>query len=145
MTFLGIDFSGNAHSWTPGRSRSNVWIATLAADEGRLIVADLRRVQEIPGDGHPFVRLARLLAAGEFRAAGIDAPFCIPAENLPPGGWPALVAAVDSLPTAAGRPFPAAADFIRLATARAPKASAKPLREAERVWRDRGVNTRSTL
>ena len=39
-------------------------------------------MQQLPGEAHPFERLASLLALGDYRAAAIDAPFSIPARYL---------------------------------------------------------------
>jgi hypothetical protein len=41
---LGIDFSGSAEAWGPGRRNSNVWIASGEADGARLKIEDLRPV-----------------------------------------------------------------------------------------------------
>jgi len=142
--FLGIDFSGNAAMWRPGCGRSNVWIATVEAGvRARRLVA-LHPVQALPGPAHPFERLAALLAAGRFAAAGIDAPLCIPARHLPPGGRAALVEELAALPCA-DRPFPRGAALLALATRDRPLAEPKPRRAAERVWSGRGLNIRSTL
>ncbi|MDP1026713.1 DUF429 domain-containing protein [Sphingomonas sp. KR1UV-12] len=142
--YLGIDFSGGAAPWRMRCARPSVWVATIAGAEALRLV-DVRPVQELPGDGSPFARLAALLRQGAFVAAGIDAPFSLPMRHLPAGGHAALLEAVAALPAAPDRPFPAGAALVALAEAVAPLASAKPLRDTEQLWRNRGVNTRSTL
>src|SRR5262245_53634800 len=76
---LGIDFSGAAAPWKETCARPTVWIAAL---EG-FRLDDLRPVQSLPGKGAPFERLTALLKAGKYRAAGIDAPFSLPAAQIP--------------------------------------------------------------
>ncbi len=142
--YYGIDFSGSAAAWRPRCSRPSVWIATVeVADRPRLV--EVVPVQALPGRGDPFERLVALLRAANHVAAGIDAPFCIPARHLPPGGQPALLAAIAALPDAGDRPFPRGAAIVELAAAVAPLETAKPLRTTERYWVTQGVNTRSTL
>lgn len=141
---LGIDFSGGAAPWRTRCSRPTVWIATVETRTAPRL-ADLRPVQSLPGEGTPFDRLVALLHAGDFAAAGIDAPFAIPAEHLPHGGHVELLAQVDMLPPAPDRPFPSGAALVDLATRSIPLGQRKPHRETERVWAKRGVNTRSTL
>ncbi len=142
--FLGIDFSGGAAAWRPRCSRPSVWIATVeVADRLRLI--DVMPVQALAGSGKPFDRLVQLLRSGDHVAAGIDAPFSLPARHLPPGGHRGLLSTVATLPDAPDRPFPSGASLVALAAAVAPIETAKPLRTTERHWSSRGVNTRSTL
>lgn len=142
--YLGIDFSGGAAAWRRRCSRPVVWIATIADDpEPRLV--DLRPVQELPGADAPFDALIALLRDGGFVAAGIDAPFSVPAPHLPPGGHAGLLARVGRLPPAPDRPFPRGAALVGLATEVAPLQQGKPYRETERTWTGRGINTRSTL
>jgi hypothetical protein len=146
-TWLGIDFSGDADMWSAGCRRSNVWIATAEARGGgtRLALADLRRVQELPGDGPPFERLAALLARGEHRAAGLDAPCALPASHGAGESHAALLARAAAVPRE-GRPFPRGEAFVRGMTGLAPPLSPpRPYRGAEARWRARGVNVRSTL
>ena len=143
-TFLGIDFSGGAAAWRTRCSRPTVWIATLdTAVRPRLV--DVAPVQALSGQGDPFSRMVNLLQAGVYAAAGIDAPFCVPARHMPPDGHAALLAAVAKLPDGLDRPFPTGAALVGLAAGIAPLETAKPLRETEKNWSARGVNTRSTL
>lgn len=153
-TYLGLDFSGGAAPWKAQCPKPSVWIATvegcatppmadLRSADFRLV--DLRPVQALPGAGGPFDRLAALLRDGAFAAAAIDAPFAIPAEHLPPGGQPALLARIAALPSAGDRPFPRGDELVRLAEEVAPLRRLKPLRDTERHWNGRGVNARSTL
>ena len=100
----GIDFSGNAKMWRPGIRRSNVWVSTAQVHEHTMEVVALRPVQDLPGRSHPFQRLAALLARGEYCAAGIDAPFALPARHMPAGGFPMLLQDVAQFPTG-DRPF----------------------------------------
>lgn len=139
--FLGIDFSGGAPGWKRRCSRPNVWIATIDA-EG---LSDLRPVQELQGEGTPFDRLVELLAAGDFRAAGIDAPFSIPARHMPAGGHRALLTDVAAMEAANDRPFPRGAALVEYAVEIARLERAQPLRATEQIWRSRRVNVRSTL
>lgn len=141
----GIDFSGNIEMWRPGCGRSNVWIATAEWDANRFALVALRRVQELPGEDHPFARLVRLLSDAEYLAAAIDAPFALPARHMPAGGLPALLEAVKAFETE-GRPFAKAEQLVSYAESIAPKIEKKPMRATENVWRSRGINTvRSTL
>lgn len=143
--WLGIDFSGDRLKWGPGCRTSNVWIATVEARSERLSLADLRTVQSLPGSGRPFDRLAAHLAAAEYRAAGIDAPFSVPIEHLPEGRYSALLELVDGL-ALDGADFPRGAAFVDAVTraSRAPL-TPKPLRRTEARWRRARVNVRSTL
>ena len=141
--YFGIDFSGGAPPWRARCSKPTDWIATI--DDTVTHLLDLRPVQALPGDGEPFGRLLALLHAGDYIAAGIDAPFCIPAEFLPPGGHAELLDRIDRLLPGPARPFPLAAALIRLAEESAPLNEKKPYRSTERAWIKRGINTRSTL
>ncbi|ANI79266.1 DUF429 domain-containing protein [Sphingobium sp. EP60837] len=143
--YLGIDFSGGSAPWKKRCSRPTVWIATLN-DANKPHLIDVRPVQQLPGEGEPFHRLIALLRTGEYTAAAIDAPFSIPAENLPTGGHSALLSCVSGLPPAPDRPFPSGAALVELAQSFSPLGERKkPYRETERRWTARGVNTRSTL
>lgn len=142
--YLGVDFSGGAHPWKARCSQPTVWVASLeGAAAPRL--SDLRPVQDLPGKGPPFDRLAALLRVGDFLGAGLDAPFAIPAKHLPPGGQEALMTRVRALPLAPDRPFPFGAALVALAAEIAHLDQKKPYRETERYWIERGINTRSTL
>lgn len=141
MRYLGVDFSGGAASWKARCSRPAVWVAVL--DHGRL--EDLRPVQDLRGEGSPFDRLVHLLAAGDFCAAGVDAPFCLPVEHLPEGGHRDLLERVGDLPQAPDRPFPYGAQLVELAVSVRPPETSKPLRRTELHWRRRGLNVRSSL
>lgn len=141
MRYLGIDFSGGASPWKARCSRPTVWIATL---EDRLL-RDVRPVQALEGEGEPFGRLIGLLAAGDYRAAGIDAPFSIPAAWLPHEGHDDLLRRIRDLPPAPDRPFPRGSDLLDLASAQGDVDTPKPLRETEARWRKRGINVRSSL
>src|SRR5262245_26320327 len=92
--WLGIDFSGNHRMWTQGTSRSNVWVATVEDRSDVLVLIDLRRVRDLPGEVEPFERLTELLRKGGYSAAGIDAPFSVPAARCPEGGHSMLLAKV---------------------------------------------------
>ncbi|WP_413989144.1 DUF429 domain-containing protein [Labrys okinawensis] len=142
--YYGIDFSGAADPWKARCLRPTVWVATIV---GALAprLSDIRPVQELPGEGAPFTRLVDLLRAGDFSAAGIDAPFAIPGKFLPTGGHAELLDRVNRLPAMSDRPFPSGAALLELAKEIAPSDEKKPHRETERFWVKRGVNTRSTL
>jgi len=141
--WLGIDFSGDHRQWGPRRRRSNVWIAELIPEAGGLRLDSLRRVQELPGEDHPFERLAALLRKGEFFAAAIDAPFSVPAQYVPEGGHAALLKMVGGL-HCEGRPFPEARAFVNAVTSHSPPRN-HVFRETEQHWRVQHVNVRSTL
>ena len=86
-----------------------------------------------------------MLRAASYRAAGIDAPFSIPAAHLRAGTHAGLLATVRALPKAE-RCFASAQSFVQGVTGLAPPLSpAKPLRETEKRWQAEGVNARSTL
>jgi hypothetical protein len=140
--WLGIDFSGDLRMWGP-RRRSNVWIAEVIEDRGARRLATVRRVQELPGEARPFARLAALLAAGGYDAAGIDAPFSVPAAFVH-GDHAATARAAAAL--AGRRDFASGKELVRLLAGRPPPLTpeAKPLRETERYWaRRRGPAGRS--
>lgn len=138
--FIGIDFSGSAARWGPKVTRPTIWIASLT--RGRPPVVEwLFPVQDLPGEGLPFPRLAEFLRRGDFAGAGIDAPFSVPDEAMPEGGWAALIESVDTL-AAAGRPFPTANAFLRMLGVDPPR---KTFRCTERHWQSNGVTVRSTL
>ena len=117
--YLGIDFSGGADPWKARCSRPTVWVAAIENNVAPRLT-DLRPVQSLPGDGEPFTRLLALLRAGDFAAAGIDAPFAIPAKYLPPGGHVELLARVGRLSPVPDRPFPSGAALVGLAAEIAP-------------------------
>ena len=142
--YLGIDFSGGAPPWRARCARPTVWIARIH-DTLAPRLTHLRPVQDLPGQGEPFARLASLLRAGDHAAAAIDAPFSIPAEHLPPGGHAELLARIAMLPPEPNRPFPSGRSLVALATEIVSLSGKKPYRAAERIWTDRGVSTRSTL
>ncbi|MCL5885282.1 MAG: DUF429 domain-containing protein [Deltaproteobacteria bacterium] len=144
MRCLGIDFSGDAGMWTARRSRSNVWIADVHAQDGLVTLKDLRPVQALPGQGAPFDRLVALILSRSFDVAAIDAPFSIPACKMPPGGHEALLRIVEAMSSPDGRPFPRATDFVQ-AVAGQPSIPSQPRRETELYWRSSGLNVRSTL
>lgn len=141
--WLGIDFSGNAKQWGPGVSRSNVWVAEIHRRDDRFHLADVRRAQTLAGSGKPFERLAARLSVGDFRAAGIDAPFSVPTPCVPSRSHGALLRLVNALPTDE-RPFPTGAALLE-ALAPYPGVMKKPLRACESVWQARKVTVRSTM
>ena len=145
--WLGIDFSGDIKMWTAGCGRSNVWVAEIYRQEHSdnfFRLADLKRIQQLPGSEHPFLRLARFLAKREFAAGAIDAPFSVPAEFVPTGGHKSLLAELGSL-NDCKRPFLEGKVFVALFAGDRKLARKKPLRATEEEWLRRGVNIRSTL
>ena len=145
--FHGIDFSGNIRMWAPGCQNSNVWIATAEAKDNAMKLVELRPVQDLggsEGSEHPFERLVALLADGDYCAAGIDAPFSLPARHIPAGGWPELLRDVEALPKRC-RPFAKGEELKVYAEEITPLEEIQPLRKTEQAWRDRGLNVRSTL
>jgi hypothetical protein len=116
-------------------------IARIAGKSPKLL--DLRRVQDLPGEGAPFDRLVALLRAGGFAVAGIDAPLAPPHGHFA-GGRAAMLDAVRALPRN-GRPFPTGAQLIELlAPALAPRGR-HVHRATEQRWRKRRINVRSVL
>lgn len=144
--WVGIDFSGNHLEWRPRCGTSNVWIADVRRARAGLHLHDVRRVQQLAGSGDPFSRLAALLAAGGYQAAGIDAPFSLPDRYVRRvGGHAALLRLVGSRAVVA-RPFISGGDLVHLVAARPPPlAPPKPLRDTEACWVGMGVNVRSPL
>jgi hypothetical protein len=143
--YIGIDFSGNHLMWRPGCASSNIWIAEVARSSEGLNLRALRRVQELPGDEPPFVRLVRYLARGNYRAAAIDAPFSIPGDFLKGRSQAALLAEVADLARSdPERPFPEAKAFVRRIAGQEPCQPKKPWRRTEEEWKRR-VNVRSSL
>ena len=142
--YLGIDFSGAARPWRPRCHKPTVWIATV--EDGKVPrLTDVIPVQSLTGDGSPFDRLVTLLHSGKFRAAGIDAPFAIPVKYLPAGGHRELLDRIRRVQPAVDRPFASGAALIELAAAISMLDQKKPYRETEKLWIERGVNTRSAL
>jgi hypothetical protein len=144
-TYIGIDFSGNHLMWRPGRNHSNVWIARLVERSEELELVDLRRVQQIPGDDPPFLRLTNLLREGDYRAAAMDAPFSVPQGFLPGGTHQGLLDLVGELECEGDRPFPTAAKFVSAVAGQEVCDPPQPLRRTEQLWQQLGVNVRSTL
>lgn len=143
--WYGIDFSGSAEQWRPTRTRTNVWISRLRGDRGHRLVLDrLTPVQELEGEGHPFERLCELLARRDFLAAGIDAPFSLPAAVL--GEWDhgELLRRNASL-MEAGRPFPRGFSLVAATVPGGAPRGAKLFRETEKVWQHQGLSVRSTV
>jgi hypothetical protein len=143
--FIGIDFSGGARPWKRSVSRPTVWLAILEDTGERLELTEVITVQELEGSDPPFDRLVRLLAVADFHAAAIDAPFSLPLAHMPGGGHAELLRRVAALPNGSDRPFPRGACIVALGEAVAPKDCHKPLRQTEKCWASKGVNTRSTM
>ena len=140
----GIDFSGNEKMWRPGCRRSNVWIATAELRADLLELTALRRIQDLPGTSHPFNRLVAFLAGDNYHAAAIDAPFALPCRHMPAGGFPILLRDIARFETAP-RPFAKGEKLVKYGNSIASLEKPKPMRKTEQVWRDRGINVRSTL
>jgi hypothetical protein len=78
---------------------SNIWGCRIKCrSDQEAQVTELRPVQDLDGTGSPFKRLADLLAAKQFSAAAIDAPFSLPSRYVPVDGWLELLKLVDALP-----------------------------------------------
>ena len=143
--WLGIDFSGDHNMWSPGCNRSNVWIATVERHQLSLkySIANLQRVQEFPGTGSPFLKLVTKLQVGNFRGAGIDAPFSVPGiVNIHDHG--ALLLMVGRA-VCDGRPFPRAQAYLAALGRELSPHGQKEYRETESAWIKKGLNVRSTL
>ena len=147
LKYVGIDFSGNQAQWNPNALASNIWIAELEERGANRDLVQLQRVQQLPGQGRPFARLAAWLANGGFSAAAIDAPFSIPwwffGHSF--ADHPGLMAAVNGLDLMAGQDFPPGKAFVHCVAAGIPFPFTKPFRVTECYWNGRGVNTRSTV
>ena len=145
--YVGIDFSGDRTQWNPNAQASNVWIAVVEKQATGGSLTSLQRVQQLPGQGRPFARLAGWLAEGGFSAAAIDAPFSVPYWLFRQGlsDHDRLRAAINELPVNAAQDFPTGNAFITCVTASIQFQFTKPLRVTESYWRGRGVNTRSTV
>jgi hypothetical protein len=145
---LGIDFSGDVTQWRASEKRPTVWIAAARPLGAGLEVTALAPVQALPGVAPPFARLQALLAQGTGFAA-IDAPLAIPAGYGPPREelWRALDAAErGKRDFAQGRALLdlAFGDDVPLSKKGKPDGR-KLYRATEQAWRDRRVETRSTL
>jgi hypothetical protein len=140
--FLGIDFSGSPSQWRQRAGASAVWVAQIAGIT-KPVLLDLRRVQDLPGDLPPFARLVALLRAGDFRAAGIDAPCCPPTSYFS-GTREALLDAVRALPRD-GRPFATGARLVGLLAPELAPRGRHVHRATEQHWRKQRINVRSVL
>jgi len=138
---LGINVSGSADQWSAKKRNSNVWIAAGRVDDGRLLIDDLAPVQALVGDAEPFNRLVELLTDLDGFAA-IAAPFSAPRAYA--ASVPVLWAQASGLPHT-GRPFGRGADLVDLLAPDAGRHGAKVYRACEALWRQRGLNTPSTL
>jgi hypothetical protein len=144
--WLGIDFSGNHLMWRSGCTRSNVWVADVRRDQDGLYLHHVRRVQQLSGSGDPFNRLAALLAAGNYQAAGIDAPFSVPGTFVRVVGGHAGLLKLVGTAQVVGRPFIRGAEMVKLvAGVPPPLTPPKPLRAADAFWSKMGVNIRSPM
>lgn len=141
--YLGIDFSGDHLKWRARTTQSNVWIAEVEGSSP-LNLSKLQRVQELEGEEPPFSRLVDLLKAGQFQAAGIDAPFSLPDPFVPQGNYKALLQMVDQIPLN-NRPFPKGGELVSMVPEEALLQDPRPFRATERYWREQGINVRSTL
>jgi len=145
--YVGIDFSGSQAKWNPNVHASNIWIAEVDERAASRTLTKLYRVQELPGQGRPFARIAAWLSNGKFSAAAIDAPFSIPwwffGQEF--GDHSELLAVVNNLPLTGAQDFPSGADFAASIRASIPFAFSKPLRVTESYWRGRRVEVRSTV
>lgn len=144
MTRLfGIDFSGNHESWKPNKATSNVWIASGGLSGASIELHGLARVQQLPGDGHPFARLSRFLNEPSAGFAAIDAPFSLPSPWSPDPE--ALWQAVSEFDRE-GRPFARGQHLVDYLTPGIAEGDKKKVfRDTERYWQSRRVNVRSTV
>lgn len=129
-----------------------MWISVLEQQADSCTIVDLFQVQNCPtalGGQHPFRSLAQFLQSTEFVAAGIDAPFSVPAAYVPGGTHSNLlniIARVDCLQ----RPFPTGGDLISVCRSVShgeplPDRDRKVYRETDQLWIRRGLNVRPTL
>jgi hypothetical protein len=144
---VGIDFSGNRAQWKPSARSSNIWIAVVEDHDDQQTLTSLQRVQQLPGQGRPFARLADWLARGDYSAAAIDAPFSVPWWFFGRGcnDHPGLLEVVNQLPLEDTQDFPTGKAFVAALSGAIPFPFTKPLRVTESYWQGRGVNTRSAV
>lgn len=142
---VGIDFSGNFRMWSSGCGKSNIWIAETEFSRSKTKLVNLRRVQQLEGDGNAFTRLVQYLRRADFEVAAIDAPFSVPAEYLPLRRHRTLLKLVANIKLKDPRPFPPGQDFVDRVLEGMSPATKKPLRRTEEYWKQRKVNVRSTL
>ena len=132
---IGIDFFRWRRAlWRRKISRRTVWLATVQSSGTVPRLIHLMPAQSLEGNGPPFDRLVQLLAAGDFDAAAIDAPFSLPLAHMPRGGHVELLRGARALSNADDRPFPLGARIVELGESVAPKLQAKPLRQTEAFW-----------
>jgi hypothetical protein len=145
--WFGIDFSGNADMWQAGRSASNVWLAEVGERADGLALVALSHIRDLArASAAPFEWLCDTLSEGRFAAAAIDAPFSAPARFVGPDGHAGLVSRIGRCAPPRGRPFLRGADFVKEVTGCDPPLSPpKPYRATEQRWREKKVETRSTL
>lgn len=145
--WFGIDFSGNADMWRAGRTASNLWVAEVRQTTTGLSLAELSCLQDLArGSRPPYEWLCNILSEGRFAAAALDAPFSVPKQLVGQAGHAGLVARIGRCVPPQGRSFLPGADFVKEVTGCAPPLSPpKPYRATEAYWRERKVETRSTL
>jgi hypothetical protein len=137
LKYVGIDFSGDQAQWNPNVQASNIWIAEVEEHGATRTLVNLQRVQQLPGQGRPFARLAAWLANGTFSGAAIDAPFSIPWWLVRQGfaDHAGLMATVNGLALMAAQDFPTGNAFYRCVAAGIPFPFTKPLRVTDCYWR----------
>ncbi len=148
IKYVGIDFSGDQTQWNPNVQASNIWIAVIEEQGAINRLVSLQRVQQSPGQGRPFARLAAWLAGGEFAAAAIDGPFSVPWWFFGQGGFAdhsGLLSTINSLPLLNSQDFPTRHAFVASVTPTISFDFSKPLRVTESYWRGRRVEVRSTV
>jgi hypothetical protein len=125
--------------------KPSVWVAFVDDGGARPALQGIKPVQDLSGEGNPFEKLANLLKDAEFAAAGIDAPFSVPAEHVPKNSYEELLGRIRQLENAPNKPFPRGDDLVAIAQSVHVNTKSKPLRRCEKIWADKRVNTRSTL
>jgi hypothetical protein len=124
----------------------DVALADVRRERDGFRLHDVCRVQQLPGSAEPFDRLAALLSAGEYDAAGIDAPFSVPDAFVQrAGGHSALLKQVGTA-SAVGSPLIRGSEMVTLiAGVLPPLTPPKPMRAADAFWTKRKINVRSPM
>lgn len=147
-TWIGIDFSGANGSWSPGTTKSNVWIAVV--DQLRrteLRLSTLEQVQRFQTQdaAPPFKRLANFLRDGDFDCAAIDAPFSLPSTALPKGTRIEFLKRIERLPLEERRHIPSGSQLLDIAREALPALESRGTKSLYRVAERRFKATRTAL
>lgn len=147
-TWIGIDFSGANGSWSPGTTKSNVWIAVVnQIRTTELRLSTLEQVQRFQSRdaAPPFKRLAHFLRDGDFDCAAIDAPFSLPSVALPKGSRADFLKRIKRLTLEAKRHIPHGAQLLAIAREQLPWLEERGTKQHYRAAEHRFSATRTSL